>query len=200
MNDIIHSMSQSPPGLLPIFRSDHQLRLIGHLFVHSGKAFSLAELRQATRISQPTVSREIKRLGRAGLVRSQTKGRMKLVEANDESPYFAELNSLMLKAVGPAEEIRKRLSRISGVEEAYIFGSWARRYKGELGPPPADIDVLAIGDPNPDDVASACRRAERSLKLEVNPVVLSRHEWESRSSGFVRQLRKNALVNLIEQA
>lgn len=118
-------MSESAPGLLPIFRSDNQLQLIGHLFVHSGKSFSLADLERATRVPQQTVSREVERLRQAGLVRSRTMGRMKLVEANVDSTYFTDLRSLLLKAVGPAEEIRKRLERIPGVQETHIFGSWA---------------------------------------------------------------------------
>jgi predicted nucleotidyltransferase len=189
-------VSESPPGLLPIFRSQHQLRLLGDLFIHSGRAFSIADLERRTGIPQQTLSREIDRLTRAGVVTSRQMGRMKLVEANRDSPYFPDLRSLLLKAVGPAEVIRDRLAPIPGIEEAYLFGSWAQRYEGELGPPPSDIDVLVIGDPDPDDVDAACRSVQRELGLEVNPVVLTRREWESGKSGFLRQIRRGPLVPL----
>lgn len=196
MGDIIHNVSKAPPGLLPIFRSRHQLRLLGYLFVHSGSAYSISELERRTGIPQQTLSREVDRLTKAGLLVARAAGRMKLVEANSGSPYFPELRALLLKASGPAVVVGEHLSRVSGIEEAHVFGSWARRYEGEVGPPPADVDVLAIGDPDPDEVEAACIEAGRRLGMEVNPVVLSRDEWESEASGFVRQLRKGPLVPL----
>jgi predicted nucleotidyltransferase len=101
---------------------------------------------------------------------------------------------------GPAIVLGDRLARVPGIAEASIFGSWARRYEGELGPPPADIDVLIVGDPDPDAVEAACVEAGGDLGLEVNPVVLSLREWREARSGFVRQLRKDALVQLLPEA
>lgn len=193
-------MSRRPPALLPIFRSEHQLRLLGYLYVRAGKAFSIADLERQTGIPQQTISREVGRLVRAGLLASRTTGPLKLVSANEDSPYFPELRGLLLKALGPGVLITERLRRIDGIEEAFIFGSWARRYRGEVGPPPADVDVLVIGDAPPGDVAVACLAAERRLGLAVNPVVLSTREWEAQTSGFIRGIRKGPLVPLIERA
>lgn len=164
--------------------------------MHSGSAFSISELERRTRIPQQTLSREVDRLAKAGLLLARTVGRTKLVEANAMSPYFLELRALLLKVSGPAVVLGERLSRVPGVEDAYVFGSWARRYEGELGPPPADVDVLVVGDPDPDEVEAACVEAGRHLGMDVNPVVLSRDEWTSGASGFVRQLRKGPLVPL----
>lgn len=197
MGDIIRSVSEAPPGLLPIFRSRHQLELLGHLFVHAASAFSIAELERHTGIPQQTVSREVDRLAKAGLISVRTAGRMKLVEAAADSPYFPELRALLLKATGPATVLGDRLAQVAGIEEAYIFGSWARRYEGELGPPPADVDVLVVGDADPDAVEAACVEAGRRLGLEVNPVVLSQDEWPRSRSGFIRQLRQDPVLRLL---
>lgn len=170
--------------------------LLGYLMIHAGSAFSIADLERRTMIPQTTLSREVDRLARSGLVVTHSVGRNKLVEANESSPYFPELRSLLMKALGPASLLGERLSKVPGVEEAFIFGSWARRYDGELGPPPTDIDVLVIGDPDPDAVEAACLGARRRLSTVINPVVLSPHEWEAGRSGFVRQLRKGPLVPL----
>jgi len=195
--DIIRGVSEAPPGLLPIFRSRHQLELLGHLFVHAGSPFSIAELERRTGIPQQTISREVDRLAKAGLISVRTAGRMKLVEAVPDSPYFPELRALLLKAAGPAVVLRDLLAGIEGVKEAYIFGSWARRYEGELGPAPADVDVLVLGDPDPDAVEAACVEAGRRLGLEVSPVVLSQDEWRRSRSGFIRQLRQDPVHRLL---
>ena len=62
-----------------------------------------------------------------------------------------------------------RLADLGGVEEAYLFGSWARRYEGEPGPPPGEIDVVVIGQPDVDAVYEARREASAILGQEVNP-------------------------------
>src|SRR2546425_7778629 len=102
-------MSRRPPALLPIFRSEQQLRLLGHLFVHAGEWFSLAELQRVTGIPQQTISREAQRLVRAGLLVARTRGRLRLVSANEGSPYFADVRSLLMKAFGPASVIGSHL-------------------------------------------------------------------------------------------
>jgi predicted nucleotidyltransferase len=164
--------------------------------VHAGSAFSIAELERRTGIPQQTISREVERLSKAGLLAVRSVGRTKLVEANADSPYFTELRGLLLKASGPAVVLGDRLAGVSGITDAYVFGSWARRYEGEVGAPPADVDVLIVGDADPDAVEAACVEAGRQLGLEVNPVVLSEEEWRRSRSGFVRQVRSGSLVRL----
>jgi predicted nucleotidyltransferase len=121
---------------------------------------------------------------------------MKLVSANTGSPYFADLQALLLKAAGPAVLLSEALAEVRGIGEAYVFGSWARRYRGESGPSPADVDVVVIGDSDPEAVEAVCMEVGRRLGLEVNAIVLSEGEWEARASGFLRQLREGPLVQV----
>lgn len=190
-------MKASSPALLPFFGSENQFRLLALLFVNAPQAYSIVQIAAETGASEPTVSREVAKFTAAGLLTTQLVGRTKLVRANTESPYFEHLQPLLLLAAGPSDVLRQKLSRVRGIEEAYIFGSWARRYEGEIGEPPRDLDVLVIGRPNQRQVDEACRRAERRLGLEVNPVVVSPAEWRAAASGFLRQLKKSPLVPVI---
>ena len=152
-------MSQSAPGLIPIFGSEGQLRLLGRSsFTRTG---TLAELQQTTGITQQTVSREVNRLLDAGLLHGRRLGRLHLVKPSRASPYFPELSGLLLKALGPRSVLGERLAGVDGIEDAYIFGSWARRYEGEPGAPPGDIDVVIIGEPNVDAVYDSTSSAGR---------------------------------------
>jgi predicted nucleotidyltransferase len=172
------------------------MSLLGQLLLHPEREQTIAELEQATGIPQQTVSREVGRLLNAGLLAGRRVGRLHFVKPNEASPYFLELAGLLLKALGPRSVLGERLAGMDGVEEAYLFGSWARRYEGEPGPPPGDIDVVLIGEPDIDAVYEACREASAILGQEVNPVVLMPAEWRSNRSGFVRELRKGTLVAL----
>lgn len=197
MGIIIHSVTEKAPALLPIFRSRHQLDLLAHVLLHPDQKHSIAAIGIETDIPQATISREVNRLTKAGLLASEDLGRMKLVTANKDSPYFRELYSLLLKSSGPAVVLRDRLRKLKGVSDAYIFGSWARRYAGEIGDAPADIDVLLIGNPSPSHVDDLTTRLEKKLDIEVNPVILSPQAWASGTTGFVRQVKKQPLVPLM---
>jgi DNA-binding transcriptional ArsR family regulator len=194
MGGYTRCVSRSAPGLLPIFRSDNQLRLLGQLFLHPDQEQTIAELEAATAIPQQTVSREVQRLVRVGLLEDRRQGRMHFVRPNPANPYFPELSGLLLKALGPRSVLSERLEPLEGIDEAYLFGSWARRYEGEPGPPPGDIDVVIVGEPDVDKVYEACRQAGSILGQEVNPVMLTQQEWRGRRSGFVREIRSGPLV------
>lgn len=197
MSDITHYVSRSAPALLPVFRSRNQLELLTHLFLNSGERFSISDLERRTGIPQQTVSREVERLERAGIVVTSRVGRTKLVQANEASPYFPELRALLLKVGGPAGVLADELRQVPGVVAAFVFGSWARRYEGEVGPPPGDVDILIVGDADPYLVDAACRAAERRLLLEVNAVVITEREWAEARSGFLRQIKRAALIPIV---
>jgi DNA-binding transcriptional ArsR family regulator len=182
--------------LLPIFRSESQLRLLGQLFLNPDKEQTITELEEATGIPQQTISREVARLVDAGLLTDRRRGRMHFVSPDRMSPYFSELGALLLKAIGPRQVLAKALATVEGIEAAYIFGSWARRYQGEPGGPPGDIDLVIVGQPDVDAVYEAARRASNELGQEVNPVILSAAEWRVGRSGFIRQLRSGPLVDV----
>ncbi len=192
-------MTEQAPPLLPLFRSKNQLALLAHIFLHPDQEYSIAAMESETGVAQATISREVDRLTKTGLLKSRSAGRMRLVTANKDSPYFPELYSLLLKTSGPGILLRDRIEGLDRIEDAYIFGSWARRYEGEIGNAPVDIDLLLIGDPAPSQIETLSRTLEKELSMEVNPVILSLDEWRAGRSGFVRQIKKQPLVPLVSK-
>ena len=45
----------------------------------------------------------------------------------------ASLTELLLRSFGPRQMLTEELEGVEGIEEAYLFGSWAARYAGEAG-------------------------------------------------------------------
>ncbi len=90
---MIHVVNGFGDQLLPLFRSKHQLKLLGHIFLNAGNPQSIAQIARVTRIPQATLSREVERLRRSGLITPYTTGRNKLVQANTSNPYFPDLQS-----------------------------------------------------------------------------------------------------------
>jgi predicted nucleotidyltransferase len=187
-------MRTTAPQLLPLFRSDGQGRLLARVYIEPDRPAPLAHLARELELDDGGITREADRLERAGLVRSERVGRSRILHPNEDSPYYRDLYGLLLKAFGPATAVGRELARIEGIERAYLFGSWAARYVGEEGPDPADIDVIAIGEPSQLAVARAERELLGRLGREVNVTIVSPEAWEGAESGFLQQVRERPLV------
>jgi predicted nucleotidyltransferase len=160
---------------------------------------SVADLATAIEADPGNSAREIVRLESAGIVASRRVGRAKLVRANTAAPFYRPLLELITIVLGPAAVLREHLSDLNGIAFADIFGSWAARAHGQSGPPPADIDLLVVGNLDRDDLHDATQQASRRLNRTVNPVVISQHRWETSEAGFVRQLRSRPRVPVIRR-
>lgn len=178
-----------------MFRSENQLRLLAALFVPERPSYTIGELAMATGVPQATVSREVSRLVDHGVLAEQRQGRNRFVQANWACPWAEDLQAMLAKSVGIPALLGRVLSDVAGVRRAWIFGSWAARYHGEAGPPPADLDVLVIGDVDVAGVRSACRSVEPSVGVEIQPVVLTAAEWEG-GGGFAETIRSRPLVEV----
>ncbi len=180
---------------IPLFRSRGQAAVLRDVFLH-GDGVSLSDLAASTGLSSSTVHHEVERLERAGLLRSVRHGRTRLVQPDERSPLAADLSALVIKALGPPAVITGELERVAGVRQAYIYGSWARRARGDQIPLARDIDLLVVGRVDHDDVYTACLRAEKILRLDVNPVVVSAQDWDDPATEFLKAVRAGALVSV----
>lgn len=191
-------MSTARPRLAPIFRSDTQLRILGATYLEPYRRFAIPELVERSSRPQPTVAREVERLVDAGLLDTELRSGRRSVWANTSSPIFDELRSILLKTIGPKAVLEERLRGVRGIERALIYGSWARRYHGEPGPLPQDIDLMVIGSGSGAvaEVRAAADRASRTLGRDVSVTVLRPDEWTGSPTGFVAHLRSEPQVEL----
>lgn len=189
-------VSTSPPRLAPIFRSDTQLRILGATYLDPERQFTIPELVERSGRPQPTVAREVDRLVEAGLLDTDLRQGRRSVWANTTCPIFDDLRSLLLKTIGPKAVIEEQLRRIRGVDRALIYGSWARRYHGEPGPLPQDVDLMVIGNAPVAKIRAAADRASGELARDVNVTVLSTEAWDGSSTGFVAHLKSEPVVEL----
>lgn len=182
---------------MPVFRSRHQAELLMWLLLHPEQEYGMSGL--ATRLGVPlsTLHREVIRLDDAGLIVSRTLGRNRLIRANLDHPSSRALAHLLEITFGPKAVIAEEFA-IAGAERVVIFGSWAARYAGEVGPPPRDIDVLVIGKVDRADLYDAADRAHARLGIEVNPVVRATKEWDEPSDSLVAQIKQSSHVTVLD--
>lgn len=191
-------MDKSPaPPLLPILRSQQQGEILALMLGDPELELSLTEIASRTGAPHPSVHREIERAESAGLVTSRKVGNTRLVRANTESPYFVGLADVLTKAFGVPAVVAQALSGVAGIEEAYLYGSWAARHAGQPGPRPVgDIDVLILGAPDRDELYEALGVAERRLGRPVQATLREPGWLQSGSGSFHDTVNDRPLLRL----
>jgi DNA-binding transcriptional ArsR family regulator len=189
-------MRTSPPALLPILRSRVQGDLLALTYLNPEAEYSLTELAATIGASVKAVHQEVDRLVESGLLHDRRKGQMRLVRAATDTVVSGPLTDLLAVTYGPRPVLTAALAPVVGVEQAFIYGSWAARYVGQPGPPPGDVDVLVIGTVDLDELDEIASGARQVLHREVSIRRLLPQTWERGSDPFVATIRSRPLVEL----
>jgi predicted nucleotidyltransferase len=187
---------RTPPPLLPLLRSRLEGELLAEILLHPDREYSAGDLAARFSAGLPTVVRELDRISASGAVRSRKVGRVRLVQADPSSRATAPLTQLAALSFGPIAVIAEEFQNVPGARAVFLFGSWAARYSGEPGPPPHDVDVLVVGQPDRKSMYEAATAAEARLGGEVNPTTRSVRAFEGDQDAFVRELKPRPLVEV----
>ena len=136
---------------------------------------------------------------REGRGRHLAQARQRALVSAADSPLTGPLAELLLRSFGPRQVVAEELAGVAGIESAFLFGSWAARYRGQPGRPPGDIDVLVIGDPDRDDLDEAAQRAGARLATEVNVTIRSPRWWREGGDGFHAEVTGRRLVPVFDE-
>lgn len=159
------------------------------LYGHVGEAFYLRQLARLTHIALGPVQREVRQLVDAGLVTKKTVGTQTLYSANQTSPVFREIKSLVTKTVGMHDVLAEALDPLRDrINLAFVYGSVARARENES----SDVDLMVVGRVEFGEVVERLAEAQRILNREVNPTVYSIRE-------FARKIRGNFLKSVLAE-
>ena len=177
-------------------RSKARRKLLAFYFTNPAARHHLRDLAQRLKVDPSNLSKELGRLEREGLFRAEVSGRQKYFQLNRAYPLFKEVRGIVAKTIGAVPAIAESLKKINGIDEAYLYGSFARGRQDAA----SDIDVLVIGTPRGRVLAKAVRKLERQLGREINYTVLAVKEFKSRQSqknAFLANVWHNKRISLI---
>ncbi|MGY0539081.1 MarR family transcriptional regulator [Nocardioides sp. YJ-D4] len=197
MDDIVVFMKTSSPTLLPLLRSRLQGEVLAWLLLHPEEQPSLSEIAAAVGTTVPTVKREVDRLEDAGLVKSTIRGRNRGIAPTTDHPLYRPLAEVMALTFGPIGLLREALQQVPGIDEAFIHGSWAARYRQQPGAVPGDIDLIVIGSPDRDELFEAIDPVEKILRRDVNYRVVTPETWDADGGSFKATVTSRPVVHLI---
>lgn len=180
-------MKSSAPLLLPLLRSRLQGDIFARLFLDPQVERSISELAEEVGASSSQTLREVNRLVSAGLVSTTRRGHSRLIRVHTDNAVFGPLSELLAVTFGPVPVMESLLIPVKGIEEAFIYGSWAARYTERPGPVPDDIDVLVIGTTDRDLLYDLGTEAGKILRRDVNIRRMTREVWEQQENAAFRQ-------------
>jgi predicted nucleotidyltransferase len=177
-------------------RSNTRRRLLAFYFANPASRLHLRDLAERLAIDPSNLSKELARLEREGLFRSELIGRQKYFQLNRAYPLYAEVRGIVSKTVGAPATISESLKKITGIEEAWLHGSFAANQQDAA----SDIDLLLVGTPSVEALADAIAKLERQLGREIGYSVMTRKEFESRRArkdAFLENVWQNERVPLV---
>ena len=141
------------------------------------------------------IKRELDTLVKIGLLTLEKRGVQKYYFADKNSPIFSEMKGLIFKTTGIQGSIKAALSRLKGVQYAFIYGSYAKGSEKE----DSNINIMVIGQVNITELNDVVMALEEKLKREIDYLVFDDQEYRKRKEAkdpFIRDIVKGKKIFL----
>jgi predicted nucleotidyltransferase len=179
-----------------IFSSKTRTKLLTIFLTNPERDFYCREISRLAKITLPSISKELRNLKEAGLIKQKRRGNNIYYQANKENPIYPELKSIIYKTEAVGEVLKTKLEEIGDIQVALIFGSVAKGKERDG----SDIDLLIIGSPDSDKIYNAVGEMESNIGREVNFITYTVEEWKKKvvdKSGIVVDIKKSEIIPLI---
>ena len=187
----------SRTALVDALFTSTQQKVLGLLFGQPDRSFFVTQVMDLAKSGRGAVQRELQRLERAGLVSVQMHGNQKHYQADQNSPLFDEICSIVRKTVGLEGPLKAAVESMpETVDLALIYGSVAKRTDTSA----SDVDLLIVADElTLEDVYAALSPAEELLGRKVNPTLYTSKEFKdrrARNNSFLKRVLGGSVIVL----
>lgn len=163
--------------MINIFKSKILRKLLYYfLFGSSRKNYVNAIAKEIGEEAKNTHTYLIK-LEKQGLLNSEFVGNQRFFTLNKEAPFLTEYRSLFNKAHGIEELLKKALSTVYGVAEAYIYGDCANGLMDS-----SKIELLIIGNHDFINTLRILNEAEKKISRNISIQSLTPEEFDEKRS------------------
>jgi predicted nucleotidyltransferase len=191
------SVMRTPvPSVLPLFRSELQLRILAQIFEQGGPV-AARQLVDSLEAPAASVHRELMRARDAGVIVREAVGRTQLYRPATDSPLYEPLRELLKRTVGVDAELHAALAEEPNVVAAAVHGSYASAAGVR---PQSDVDLLVIGDVDYRRLRKRLRDVERHTGRRVDPVIYETAEARAlyrSGNGFIRGVLEGPHTDIV---
>lgn len=182
--------------LVKLFSSKLRVELLALFFTQPESNLYFGEIAKRTAEDRGNISRELRSLEGIGLLASRKEGNLKYYSLNKGFLLYDELGSMIRKTRGAAARLTEALTKVKGVEYAFLYGSLAAGTE-TAG---SDIDLMVIGDIPLERLLRLLKAPEKALGRSINPSLYSLKEYKSRlkkKDPFVARVMEEPITMLI---
>jgi hypothetical protein len=119
------------------------------------------------------VRRELKRLDKKGVLKSERRGNRLYYYLNPSYDFFEDLMSLVAKTTGIGGEIRQNRAKLGKIKFAMLSGKFVRHMERQQN----EVDLLVVGEVVLPELAAIVRKEETRRKTEINYTVVNQEEF-----------------------
>ena len=181
---------------MPLKFTKNQALILEIFFYNTEKSYFFRQLSRILKKAPGNFQRDINTLVKEGILKSYYQANSRFFELNKEYLLYNELKSIFYKTSGIQGVLKKMLKKIEGIEEAFIYGSFAQG-KEKIT---SDIDIFIIGTINEDEFIDAIGRLEKKIGREINYTLMPEKEFQKKikaKDSFLANIFHTKRIKLI---
>jgi len=177
-------------------RSKIERELVNYFLLNPEREHYINELAALLKLDPSNTHKKLRTLEKDGILSSHSRGNLKFYRLNKNFPLLPELKKLFNIRYGLPEQLKDELRQVPGIEQAYIFGSFA----GDNMDDDSDIDLLIIGTHSIFQAQERISPIQNQIGREINVVDMSPDEFKQRQKqgdDFIRDIFSKKNIKII---
>lgn len=149
--------------LQALITSKTRIKLLLKFFLNSNNTSYLRDLASEYGESTNAIRIELNRLEEAGLLKSRKQANKKIFKANTKHPLFDTIHRLLLMHTGIDRIVDNVVSKLGGLQQAYLCGSFARGVDSQV------VELLLVSNGiNKEYLQELTKKAERMIDRRIS--------------------------------
>lgn len=178
------------------FKSKLIRDILGYYLINNGANKYLRDLAGNLGADPGNLSKKLAELEKEGFLKSKKEGKQKYFSINSGYPFLNEVKKIYEGQFALPLIIKGELEKISGLEEAYIFGSYVQ---GKMTAD-SDIDLLLVGDFDSILANRLILPLQKKIGREINIIDFGRKEFATKikkGDDFLKQVLTSPYIKII---
>ncbi len=172
-------------------------RILSKVLLSPDRWWYLSDLSRQIKSTPSSLQRELASLVKANVLKQRYEGRHSYYKADEECPFYKELQGLFVKTAGLVDIIRDMLLPYEkNIQSAFIYGSIAKGKEMSA----SDIDVMIIGEVGFSTLALSFRNTQEMLLRPINTTLFTSLEFKHKvkaKNHFLRNVISKDKIFLV---
>lgn len=160
-------------------------------FDDPSEMFYVRQLTRQTNEEINAVRRELNRMERNKIIKSEKRGNRLYYFIREDYDYFEDLIGMVAKSTGLGQDLRDSKAQLGKVKFAMLSGKFVRRKDRTED----EVDLLIVGEVNLQLLAPIVKKEEARRKTEINYTVMTSEEFI-----FRKRRRDPFLLGILSQS